>query len=161
MHKSKITVLIQRCYKASEATSPTVFFSLVAFLADLLDSSFIFFVWKIKFTFPLLILMIAQVLKEKWFKSDGFCSFTNNKQTFKWSCQRARVRGQDRRKPPALGTYQIAGFGGFRPLSKLGKKISNTNEFGFRRIWRIKQIEEGVIHRGLTLIALSFIQNNS
>ena len=56
------------------------------------------------------------------------------------------------------------------------------NEFGFPRIWRIKQIEEGVIHRGWrprwmapskiclilhilgkpnSLIALLFIQNNS
>ena len=30
-----------------------------------------------------------------------------------------RVGGQDREKPPALGTYQIAGFGGFRPLASL------------------------------------------
>ena len=35
-------------------------------------------------------LIIAQVLKEKWFENDGFCSFTNNKQTCKWSCQRFR-----------------------------------------------------------------------
>ena len=26
-------------------------------------------------------LITAQVLKEKWFENDGFCSFTNNKQT--------------------------------------------------------------------------------
>ena len=30
-----------------------------------------------------------------------------------------RVSGQDREKPPALGTNQIAGFGGFRPLASL------------------------------------------
>ena len=33
----------------------------------------------------------------------------------------ARVSGQDRKKPPALGTNQIAGFGGFRPLASLEK----------------------------------------
>ena len=27
--------------------------------------------------------------------------------------------GQNREKPPALGTNQIAGFGGFRPLASL------------------------------------------
>ena len=30
-------------------------------------------------------LIIAQVLKEKWFENDGFCSFTNNKQTCEWT----------------------------------------------------------------------------
>ena len=33
----------------------------------------------------------------------------------------ARVSGQDRKIPPALGTNQIAGFGGFRPLASLEK----------------------------------------
>ena len=33
----------------------------------------------------------------------------------------ARVSGQDRKKPPALGTNQIAGFGGFRPLASSEK----------------------------------------
>ena len=33
----------------------------------------------------------------------------------------ARVSGQDRKKPPALGTNQIAGFGGFHPLATLEK----------------------------------------
>ena len=32
------------------------------------------------------------------------------------------VSGQDRKIPPALGTNQIAGFGGFRPLASLEKK---------------------------------------
>ena len=31
--------------------------------------------------------------------------------------------GQDRKKLPALGTNQIAGFGGFRPLASLEKNI--------------------------------------
>ena len=33
----------------------------------------------------------------------------------------ARVSGQDRKIPPALGTNQIAGFGGFRSLASLEK----------------------------------------
>ena len=33
----------------------------------------------------------------------------------------ARVSGQDSKKPPALGTNQIAGFGGFSPLTGLEK----------------------------------------
>ena len=35
-----------------------------------------------------------------------------------------RVSGQDRKIPPALGTNQIAGFRGFRPLASLEKKIN-------------------------------------
>ena len=34
----------------------------------------------------------------------------------------ARVRGQDRKIAPALGTNQIAVFAGFRPLASLEKK---------------------------------------
>ena len=33
----------------------------------------------------------------------------------------ARVSGHDRKKLPALGTNQIAGFGGFRPLASSEK----------------------------------------
>ena len=33
----------------------------------------------------------------------------------------ARVSGQDRKIPPALGTNQIAGFGGFLQLASLEK----------------------------------------
>ena len=32
-----------------------------------------------------------------------------------------RVSGQDSKIPPALGTNQIAGFGGFHPLASLEK----------------------------------------
>ena len=40
----------------------------------------------------------------------------------------ARVSGQDRKIPPALGTSQIAVFGGFRPLASLEKnKLLNDN----------------------------------
>ena len=34
----------------------------------------------------------------------------------------ARVSRQDRKIPPALGTNQIAGLGGFHPLASLEKK---------------------------------------
>ena len=70
-------------------------------------------------------LIIAQALKEKWFKFQGFCPFTNNKQTCEWSCQRFPPSGQDRKKPPALETNQIGGFGGLRPLASLQKKKMN------------------------------------
>ena len=35
---------------------------------------------------------------------------------------------QDHKKPPALGTNQIAGFGGFRPLAKKLKQCNNHNK---------------------------------
>ena len=41
----------------------------------------------------------------------------------------ARVSGQVCKIPPALGTKQIAGFGGFRPLASLEKKITLTLSF--------------------------------
>ena len=68
-------------------------------------------------------LIRVQVLREKWFQNDGFCSFTNNKQTCvnEAANDSARVSGQDRKKPPAFGTNPIAGFGGFRPLASLEK----------------------------------------
>ena len=65
-------------------------------------------------------LIIAQVLKEKWLKITGFAhSQTTNKLVNKAANDSARVSGQDRKKLPALGTNQIAGFGGFRPLASL------------------------------------------
>ena len=54
-------------------------------------------------------------------KNHRFCSFTNNKLVNKAANDSARVSGQDRTKLPALGTNQIAGFGGFRPLASLEK----------------------------------------
>ena len=47
---------------------------------------------------------------------------TTNKLVNEVANDSARVSGQDRKIPPALGTNQIAGFGGFRPLSSLEKK---------------------------------------
>ena len=51
-----------------------------------------------------------------------FCSFTTtNKLVNEVANDSARVSGQDRKKLPALGTNQIAGFGGFRPLASSEK----------------------------------------
>ena len=48
-------------------------------------------------------------------------SKTTNKLVNEAANESARVSGQDRKKPPALGTNQIASFGGFRPLESLEK----------------------------------------
>ena len=48
-------------------------------------------------------------------------SQTTNKLVNEAANDSARVSGQDRKIPPALGTNQIAGFGGFRPLGSLEK----------------------------------------
>ena len=50
-------------------------------------------------------------------------SQTTNKLVNEAANDSARVSRQDRKIPPALGTNQIAGFGGFRPLASLEKKI--------------------------------------
>ena len=58
-------------------------------------------------------LIIAQVLKEKWLKITGFAhSQTTNKLVNKAAIDSTRVSGQDRKKLPVLGTNQIPGFGG-------------------------------------------------
>ena len=70
--------------------------------------------------------IIVQVLKEKWLKITGFAhSQTTNKLVNEAANDSARVSGQDRKILPALGTNQIAGFGGFRPLASL-KKYEDT-----------------------------------
>ena len=52
----------------------------------------------------------------------GFAhSQTTNKLVNEAANDSARVSGRDRKIPPALGTNQIAGFGGFRPLVSLEK----------------------------------------
>ena len=51
-------------------------------------------------------------------KTIGFAhSQTTNKLVNEASNDSARVSGQECKKPPALGTNQIAGFGEFRPLA--------------------------------------------
>ena len=52
-------------------------------------------------------------------------SQTTNKLVNEAANDSARVSGQDRKIPPALGTNQIAGFGGFLPLTSLEKKKNN------------------------------------
>ena len=72
--------------------------------------------------------IIAQVLKEKWLKITGFAhSQTTNKRVNETANDSARVSGQDRKNLPALGTNQIAGFGVFCPLASL-KKIKTLIE---------------------------------
>ena len=48
-------------------------------------------------------------------------SQTTNKLVNEAANDSARVRGQGRKIPPALGTNQIAGFGEFRPLASVEK----------------------------------------
>ena len=56
-------------------------------------------------------LIIAQVLKEKWLKITGFAhSQTTNKLVNKAANGSTWVSGQDRKKLHALGTNQIPGF---------------------------------------------------
>ena len=75
-------------------------------------------------------LIIAQVLKENWLKITGFAhSQTTNKLVNKAANDSARVSGQDRKKPPTLGTNQIAGFGGFRPLASLEKNNKSYSSY--------------------------------
>ena len=59
-------------------------------------------------------LIIAQVLKEKWLNIMGFAhSQTTNKLVNEAANNSAQVTGQDHKKPPTNGTNQLAGFGGF------------------------------------------------
>ena len=62
-------------------------------------------------------------------KNDDFCLFIDRKQLD--AVDSAWVSGQDRKKPPAPQTNQIAGFGEqFRPLANLEKIITNIlNKF--------------------------------
>jgi len=65
--------------------------------------------------------------KRTMVKITGFAhSQTTNKLVNKAANDSARVRGQDRKKLPALGTNQIAGFGEFRPLASLEKNKYNV-----------------------------------
>ena len=62
--------------------------------------------------------------EEKWLKITGFThSQTTNKLVNKVANDSAQVNGQDGKNPPALGTNQIAAFGGFRPLASLQKLL--------------------------------------
>ena len=66
--------------------------------------------------------IIAHVLKEKLLKITAVShSQTTNNLVNKAANDSARVSRQDGNKLPALPTNQIAGFGGFRPLTSLEK----------------------------------------
>ena len=63
-----------------------------------------------------------QAFKEYWVKHHGFAhSQTTNKLVNEAAKDSARVSGQGRKILPALRTNQIAGFGGFCPLTSLKK----------------------------------------
>ena len=64
-------------------------------------------------------LIIAQVLKEKSVEKSPVL-LIHKQQTDLW-IKLPIASGQDRKKPLALGTNQIVGFGGFRPLASLEK----------------------------------------
>ena len=69
-------------------------------------------------------LIIAYVLKENGLKSRVLHIHkqqTTNKPVNEAANDSARVGGQDRKKPRALATNEIAGFGGFRSLASLEK----------------------------------------
>ena len=70
----------------------------------------------------MLTLILAHVLKEKWFENHSFAhSRTTNKFVNEAANDSSPVSEHDRKIPPALRTNQIAGFGGFRPLARLEK----------------------------------------
>ena len=68
-------------------------------------------------------LIIAQVLKETWLKKSRFLLIQKQRKKLvnEAANDSAPVSGQDRKKSPALGTNQIAGFGGFGPLASVEK----------------------------------------
>ena len=52
----------------------------------------------------------------------GFAhSQTTNKLVNEAANDSTQVTGQDHKKPPAIGTNQLEGFGGFQPLASLKK----------------------------------------
>ena len=79
-------------------------------------------------------LIIAQALKEKWFKFHGFCPFTNNKQTCEWSCQRFPPSGQDRKKTARSRNQSDWRIWRIAPARKLTKK-KKMNRFLQRVSW--------------------------
>ena len=99
-----------------------LYFTLAVFLADLRDSPFRCFVWITKFTFHYLTLIIAQVLKEKWFWITVFL-IHNNKQTClnEAANDSARVSGQDRKKTARSRNQSDCRMSRIPPARKLRK----------------------------------------
>ena len=106
-------------------------------------------------------IQILKVLKGKWLKITGFShSQTTNKLVNEAANDSARVSGQDRKKLPALGTNQIAGFGGFRPLASLKKINSNIACYKFRLLVAILIfISDG--HNWLQSLGLFIFRNGT
>ena len=70
--------------------------------------------------------IIAQVLKEKWLKITGFAhSQTTNKGVNEAANDSARVSGQDRKKLPALGNQSDCRIWRIPPARKLKKTYIN------------------------------------
>ena len=94
--------------------------------------------------------IIPQVLREKWFENDGFNfahSQTTNKLVNEATNDSARVSEQDRKIPPALGTIQIAGFGGFCPLASLEKnKNSYKRYLANEKLRRLESLRGVFVH---------------
>ena len=67
-------------------------------------------------------------------------SQTTNKLVNEAANDSARVSGQDRKIPPALGTNQIAGFGGFCLLANLEKKMGYINNNNSKTIRPVRDI---------------------
>ena len=105
--------------------------------------------------------IIAQVLKGKWLKITGFAhSQTTNKLVNEAANDSAGVSWQDCKKLPALGTNQIAGFGGFRPLASLKKINSNIACYKFRLLVAILIfISDG--HNWLQSLGLFIFRNGT
>ena len=69
-------------------------------------------------------------------------SQTTNKLVNEAANDSAGVSGQDRKIPPALGTNQVAGFGGFRPLSSLEKKTVGAGSEVWIRVCLIAPVKK-------------------
>ena len=67
-------------------------------------------------------------------------SQTTNKLVNEAANDFARVSGEDRKIPPALGTNQIAGFGGFCPLASLKKIMCYINNNNSKTIRPVRDI---------------------
>ena len=66
-------------------------------------------------------------------------SQTTNKLVNEAANESARVSGQDRKIPPALGTNQIAGFGRFCLLASL-EKIKPVNKLNCPYIYPVHEV---------------------
>ena len=77
-------------------------------------------------------LIIAQVLKEKWFENDGFAhSQTSNKLVNEAANDSARVSGQDRKIPPLsepIRLQDLEDSARSQAWKKIKTKIRHSNQ---------------------------------